>query len=186
MQRRAREACQLLMNDWEALDGLYERFHGDPDWPFDARAPRAWQSLVQSWQMGAWLGDTAVAIAVQAGEPAGYASLTPASVQEPSLGRAWEVGTYVAPNHRGTHVNGLLKRWAAEEALRFGARWLVACIPFGNHRAAGAFLKVFPEASVYDESTAGPWRLYLRRRSFAAGQPTRLYVVQLQSLSSPT
>ncbi|WP_041695433.1 GNAT family N-acetyltransferase [Alicyclobacillus acidocaldarius] len=188
MNTGGREACRLSVNDWEALEPLYLRWAGDPGWPTDARARSAWNRLVQTWQVGAWLGDAAVAVAKEGSEPVGYAALTLAVDHHPALGRAMEVGTFVAPTHRGTGVNRQLKRWSAEEAARFGAQWLAACIPVSNERAARAFLKAFPNAVAYEaaDPSAGPWRDYVKQRAFASGEPVRLYVVPLHSDSHGT
>ncbi|WP_206885023.1 GNAT family N-acetyltransferase [Alicyclobacillus mali (ex Roth et al. 2021)] len=177
------QAYRLSVNDWEDLEHLYLRWAGDPGWPPDARARSAWNRLVQTWQVGAWLGDAAVAVAEDGSEPVGYAALTLAVDHHPALGRAMEVGTFVAPTHRGAGVNRQLKLWSAEEAARLGAQWLAACIPVSNERAARAFLKVFPNAMAHEASSpsAGPWRAYVKRRAFAAGEPVHLYVVRLNS-----
>ncbi|MDI9259562.1 GNAT family N-acetyltransferase [Alicyclobacillus sendaiensis] len=176
---------RLRVNDWSALEDLYLRFADDPGWPHEARARRAWEHLVQTWQVGAWLGDAQVAVADHGGEPVGFAAVTLA-LDEPQLGRAMEVGTFVAPAHRGRGANEVLKIWSTQAAVRLGAAWLTACIPVRNARARRAFVKVFPGAEVYENpESAGPWREYLKRRAFAAGEPVRLYVVHLSNFSHP-
>ncbi|WP_231862803.1 GNAT family N-acetyltransferase [Alicyclobacillus mali (ex Roth et al. 2021)] len=183
----AHRTYRLSVNDWLALEQFYMRWSDQPDWPSESRAREAWDRLVQTWQVGAWLGDAAVAVAMDGSRPVGFAAVTLA-MDEPTHGRAMEVGTFVAPTHRGTDVNRELKRWSAREAARLGAQWLAACIPVANVRACRAFVKLFPNAMAYEtpHHSDVPWRDYLKRRAFAAGEPVRLYIVRLDGDSHPT
>lgn len=169
----------LSINDWAALEQLHHRWSACPDWPREVRDRRAWDRLIESWQIGCWLGDAAVAVAVSGGEPLGYAAVTMALDGHPSIGRAVEIGTFIAPPHRGTGLNAHLKRWAQAEATRLGAEWLVACIPVDNARASRAFRKVFPHAIEYNGTSDSSWHAYWKRRSFDADQPIRLFAVRL-------
>ncbi|WP_328702053.1 GNAT family N-acetyltransferase [Alicyclobacillus fructus] len=180
MERVDGAVFRLSMNDWDALDALYRQCAGCPDWPRDVRDRQAWLKLMESWQIGAWLGDAAVAIAMALEDcPVGYAAITLAFDNDPALGRAMEVGTFIAPSARGTGLNAQLKHWAKDEASRLGANWLVACIPVHHARAARAFLKVYPDATVYEGEPNHPWWAYWKRRSFAAGEAVRLFALPI-------
>ncbi|GLG00400.1 hypothetical protein Alches_04390 [Alicyclobacillus hesperidum subsp. aegles] len=170
------------LDDWESLWHLYNTYSTEPNWPLDLRSQKAFAQMMEAWSLSAWLrdGQVEIAIAQPSARPIGFASLTTAFGEHPDLGRAMEIGTYLAPAARGSGLNQKLKLRALHAAKEiYDADWLVASIPLANERARRAYAKLPIAFVVYQGERPSPWYSYWRRRQFAAGTPIMLYITPL-------